>query len=426
MTYFSRVVAKDTVAMVNPAFRFAADQLIQAADVMEPYNPLLAHWWRIGAANAEIGHRLTRRYEKGPWALGAEEATGRKFDLIDQPVDGLVMPEGTVVEFVEESDKAKNKSPVLTVAPISGHYATLLRGTISALALDHRTFITDWNDARNIPEKMGRLDDNAYVRSIIKSIRGLTEKTGRRIHLVAVCQPSPLVMVALALMYMAGDHRVPMSVSFINGPLDPRKNPTSVNHLAQMMSMAWFEANTEPVSGQFPGRSRMVYPGDRQIERFIAMNLDRHMAAHVDMHRAVVNKDAATLAKLRSQYDEFLTGMDMPAEFYLQTILKVFKNFDLPKGTWDYTSENNGVVRIDTRAIGDKTGIMTVECHEDDICGEGQTYAAHRLTPNAALHRHLGLPEGGHAAGYTGSKFRELIRPSMTRFMKDCEHLAAA
>ncbi|MDP1749739.1 MAG: polyhydroxyalkanoate depolymerase, partial [Reyranella sp.] len=300
---------------------------------------------------------------------------------------------------------------VLVQAPMSGHYATLLRGTVEALLPDHDVHITDWIDAREVPLSQGNFALDDYVDYVAEFCRYL----GSDVHVIAVCQPSVPVLGAAALMAEAKDPRQPKSLTLMGGPIDTRQSPTVPNDLAMRNSMMWFRQNvisTVPVG--YPGAMRRVYPGFLQLTSFISMNLDRHVNAHMRQFEHLVKGDDDSADGHRTFYDEYLAVMDLSAEFYLQTIEVVFKEHLLPRGEW--VSRDR---KIDPAAI--ETALMTVEGELDDISGIGQTKAAHALTPNipGAHHVHWEQPRVGHYGIFNGRKWREQIMPRVRTFIRE-------
>jgi poly(3-hydroxybutyrate) depolymerase len=422
MFYSALSLLEQSSVPLNGTWQLAALGLQQAADAIQSINPMGAELLRTGSANAEMAERISRHYGRQAWAVAVAETTGKRVPLIDDAVTGLTTPFGQVTHFVREDGKPNPGSPVLIVAPMSGHHSTLLRGTVEGVATAHDPYITDWNDARNISLIHGKFDVDDYTRHVINAIRGITEKTGRRIHVLAVCQPGPAALVATTLMEMANDPASPLSFTAINSPMDARESPTAVNHLAQALGMPGFMQKVEWVPLPYTGVMRPVYPSYQQIEAFWAMNPDRHIKAHLELHEAVRKNDKPTAERIRKFYDEFLAGADMPAEFYLQTMSRVFLEYDLPRGQWKYR-EGTNKIPVDTSVIR-RAGILTVECHRDDVCGIGQTDATHKMTPNALLHRSWAIKDGGHYAGFSGTQWRTVVRPTFTAFTRECEQAA--
>ena len=300
---------------------------------------------------------------------------------------------------------------LLIVAPLSGHYATLLRGTVEAFLPDHDVFITDWANARDIPLGAGDFDLDDYIDLVIEFLQLLGPDT----HVIAVCQPAVPVLAAAALMNAAGDAAAPASMTLIGGPIDTRCAPTEVNLFAKRRSIEWFRNHViHRVPFGSAGFLRPVYPGFLQLAGFMAMNLERHMGAHWDMFMHLVDGDGESLASKRAFYEEYKSVMDMPAEYYLQTITTVFHEHLLPRGA--LVSRNR---RVDPAAIT-RTALLTVEGERDDISGIGQTRAAHALCTNLSDDRraHLEQQGVGHYGLFNGRRFREEIAPRIKSFIK--------
>src|ERR1700712_1941745 len=312
-----------------------------------------------------------------------------------------------VIGFGEPSAKPK----MLIVAPMSGHYATLLRGTVSAFLDTHQVFITDWADAKQVPLSVGRFDLDDYIDYCIAMFEALRPD----LHVMAVCQPSVPVLAAIARMEAEDHPLVPRSAVLIGGPIDTRRSPTAVNKLPQEHSIGWFEQHCiHPVPWSHSGHGRKVYPGFLQLAGFISMNLDRHRTAHWDMFNHLVQGDGDSAAKHREFYDEYLAVMDLTAEYYLQTVETVFIEHALPRGEMQHRGKP-----VDLSAIR-RCALMAIEGEKDDITGIGQTGAALDLTPNLssekkAYHLQMGA---GHYGVFNGSRFRAGILPKIAAFME--------
>jgi poly(3-hydroxybutyrate) depolymerase len=373
-----------------------------------PYNPLSDTWFgKSVAASAEIMARLTQNYGKPAFGLKTTEI-GNEVVAVNEEIL-LRKPFCQLLRF--HRDTARRDPKVLVVAPMSGHFATLLRGTVEALLPDHDVHITDWADAREVPLSLGNFDLDDYVDYVREFCRYL----GPDVHVIAVCQPSVPVMAAAALMAADKDPRQPRSITLMGGPIDTRVSPTTPNDLAMRNSMMWFRQNvisTVPIT--YPGAMRRVYPGFLQLTSFISMNLDRHINAHMRQFEHLVKGDDDSADGHRAFYDEYLAVMDLTAEFYLQTIQVVFKEHQLPRGVWVSRGRT-----VDPSAI--ETALMTVEGELDDISGIGQTKAAHALTPNipGARHVHWEQPRVGHYGIFNGRKWREQIMPRVRDFIRD-------
>ena len=386
--------------------RLWANALEQA--YTSPYNPLSETW--IGksvAAGAEIVARLTQNYGKPHFGLATTQIGNETVEVNEEIL--VRKPFCDLVRF--RRDTIRRDPKVLVVAPMSGHFATLLRGTVEALLPEHEVHITDWKDAREVPVTSGDFSLDDYIDYVIAFCRYL----GPDVHVIAVCQPSVPVLAAASLMAEAKDPRQPRSLTLMGGPIDTRQSPTVPNDLAMRNSMMWFRQNViSTVPYGYPGAMRRVYPGFLQLTSFISMNLDRHVNAHMRQFEHLVKGDDDSADGHRTFYDEYLAVMDLNAEFYLQTIEVVFKEHLLPRGEW--VSRDR---KINPAAI--ETALMTVEGELDDISGIGQTKAAHALTPNipGARHVHWEQPRVGHYGIFNGRKWREQIMPRVRSFIRE-------
>lgn len=375
-----------------------------------PVNPL-AHteFGRSIAAGAELFERLTRRYGKPEFGI-AETVVGAERIPVRQDVVWS-RPFCRVLHFAKQFNDGRGPGPkLLLVAPMSGHYATLLRGTVETMLPYHDVYITDWIDARMVPLSEGRFDLDDYIDYIISILHRLGPDT----HVMAVCQPSVPVLAAVALMEAQDNPYRPQSMTLMGGPIDTRINPTAVNRLAEERDLEWFRRNAV-MRVPFPhaGFMRDVYPGFLQLSGFMSMNLDRHIAAHRELFYHLVEGDGDSAEKHREFYDEYNAVMDLTAEFYLQTVDTVFIRHALPKGEMTHRG-----VPVDCSAITN-TALMTVEGEKDDISGVGQTKAAHDLC--TALHdskrAHYEQPGVGHYGVFNGSRFRSEIAPRISDFI---------
>jgi poly(3-hydroxybutyrate) depolymerase len=308
-------------------------------------------------------------------------------------------------------DAAPEEPRILVVAPLSGHFATLLRGTVQTFLLNHDVFVTDWINARNVPLLHGRFGLDDFVDLVIRFIRLL----GPRSHVMAVCQPSVPVLAAVSLLAGSGDPCQPASMILMGGPIDPMANPTEVNRFAKAHSIDWFERTViTTVPARYPGAFRRVYPGFLQLVGFLSMNLDRHVSAHWEMFHSLVRGDGDTATATRAFYKEYSSVMDLPADFYLHTIKRVFHDHDLPEGRLRVRGN-----RVEPAAI-ERTALMTVEGERDDICGPGQTVAAHRLCsriPPARKFHHL-QPKVGHFGVFHGRRWETETYPKVAAFIR--------
>lgn len=307
--------------------------------------------------------------------------------------------------------KAEKDPKVLIVAPMSGHYATLLRGTVEAMLPEHDVWITDWSDARSVPLSEGRFDLNDFVDTLIAALG----HTGPGTHMLAVCQPGPAALAATALMAEDKDPCRPASLTIMGSPIDTARSPTAPTLLAEERPLSWFEKNVVmSVPFPHPGFMRRVYPGFIQLGSFLAMNMENHVSAHRKMFSHLVEGDGDSAEKHREFYDEYLSVMDLTAEFYLQTVQVVFQDRSLACGTFMHRGR-----LVDLGKITD-TALFTVEGAEDDISGVGQTQAAHDLCSNLAkdLQDDHIEPEAGHYGVFNGKRWRNNIQPKVRDFMR--------
>ncbi len=381
------------------------------------YNPLAETALHKSLVAAyEVFENATRRYDKPAWNLPTTDING-----IDVPVEDRVVwsrPFCNLVHFKRADghlDLIRQEGHVdprvLIVAPVSGHYATILRGTVEAFLPDHEVFITDWVDARTIPLSEGRFDLNDFIDYLIEMI----EFIGPDCHVVGVCQPGPAVLAATSIMAENDNPNRPASMTLMGSPIDPRKSPTEPNRLAESKSMAWFKRHaihTVPYPNK--GFMRKVYPGFLQLMGFVSLNQSRHLRAGREYFNNLVKGDMDSVEKHREFYDEYLSVMDMTAEFYLQTIQEVFKEFKLPKGEFMHRGK-----RVKPECIRD-VALMTVEGEKDDISGIGQTQAAHELCTNLPAEMQVDYiqPGVGHYGVFSGRRFREEVAPRIKDFMR--------
>jgi poly(3-hydroxybutyrate) depolymerase len=388
-----------------------------AADMIEefygsPSNPLSETWFgKSVAAGAEIVSRLTRNYGKPAFGLSTTVVDGQEVAVNEEII--LRKPFCQLVRFHRDLRglAPRNDPKVLLVAPMSGHFATLLRGTVEAMLPEHEVYITDWIDAREVPLTDGNFDLDDYIDYVIAFLRYI----GPDAHVMAVCQPSVPVMGAASLMAATGDPLQPRSITLMGGPIDTRISPTVPNDLAMRNSMMWFrQSMVTSVPWGFPGFLRRVYPGFMQLTSFITMNLDRHINSHMRQFEHLVKGDGDPAEAHRRFYDEYLAVMDLTAEFYLQTVQVVFKEHRLPRGVWVSRGRP-----VEPAAIT-RSALMTVEGELDDISGLGQTRAAHRLTPNIPADRHVHYEQKGvgHYGIFNGRRWREQIMPRVRDFIR--------
>ena len=377
-----------------------------------PANPLAASpFGKTVAATLELFERSTRRYGKPEWNITSALVDGEVVPVDITPV--WERPFCRLLHFKRELVESQNPQPrLLIVAPMSGHYPTLLRATVQAFLPHHDVYLTEWVDARMVPLIEGRFDLDDYIDYVIAMLQLL----GGDAHIMAVCQPSVPVLAAVALMEAHCDAAVPRSMILMGGPIDTRINPTKVNKLAERRGIEWFRHNViTKVPLPNPGFMRDVYPGFLQLYGFMVMNLDRHMEEHHKLFNHLVSGDRDSAQKHREFYDEYLAVMDLCAEFYLQTCDTVFVRHALPKGKMTHRGQP-----VDPAQIS-RVALMTIEGEHDDISGVGQTEAAHRLCSNipAARKVHWLQPGVGHYGVFNGRRFRSEIVPRVTDFILD-------
>ena len=399
-------------AALNPARALADVTRLVFRNPINPFsNTTLG---KAIAAAAELFERSTRRYARPDWditstVVGGERVPVHVTSLWERPFCRLMRFERA---FGRVPRRPQPK--MLIVAPMSGHYATLLRGTVEAFLPNHDVYITDWADARTVPLAQGRFDLDDYIDYVISMLHFL----GGDAHVVAVCQPSVPVLAAVSLMEANDDPYVPRSMTLMGGPIDTRVNPTAVNKLAEARGSDWFRRNViTKVPFPHPGFMRDVYPGFLQLHGFMSMNLDRHIEAHRNLFKHLVEGDGDSAQKHCEFYDEYLAVMDLAAEFYLQTVDTVFVRHALPKGQMTHRGRP-----IDPGKIK-RVGLLTVEGEHDDISGVGQTEAAHNLCVNIPASRkaHWLQPTVGHYGVFNGSRFRAEIAPRISDFILSTE-----
>jgi poly(3-hydroxybutyrate) depolymerase len=371
------------------------------------------------AAGYELLYRIGKDYEKPEFGIHAIEIDGQSCPVIEKEV--VRKPFCRLLRFKRYTDDAgnlrelKDDPPVLVVAPLSGHHATLLRDTVRTLLRDHKVYVTDWVDARMVPAEDGTFSLDDYVGYIEEFIRHIGADD---LHVIGVCQPTVPVLAAVALMAARGE-ATPRSMVLMGGPIDARQSPTAVNNLATQKPLWWFESNViQIVPANYPGRGRRVYPGFLQHTGFMAMNPERHAMSHWDFYQDLVKGDLEDAAAHRRFYDEYNAVLDMPAKYYLDTIRIVFQQHLLPRGLWEVGGE-----RVDPAAIrsreGGGTALLTIEGELDDISGQGQTRAAHALCSGIAQqdHEHLTVEGAGHYGIFSGRRWRTQVYPQVRDFI---------
>ena len=358
------------------------------------------------AAASEVLERVTHRYGKPEFGIHHTLVNGKTVDIFEEVVESR--PFCRLLHFAKDSNVQLPK--MLLVAPMSGHHATLLRGTVEAMLPFFDMYITDWLDARNVSLSQGNFHLEDYIGYTIDFARTL----GPDVHLMAVCQPSVPVLIAMSVMNEMGDKACPRSMTLIGGPIDTRVNPTKVNKLAAEKPLSWFESNViTRVPFNYPGFMRRVYPGFLQLSGFMQLNLDRHIDAHKDLYNHLVRGDGDSASAHRKFYDEYLSVCDLPAEFYLESIDQVFQRHLLPKGEFIYKGK-----KVKPAAITE-TALLTLEGELDDISGVGQTEAAQTLCSSlpAAKRKHHLQKGVGHYGIFNGRKFREHVVPIIVDFV---------
>jgi len=406
-------------SMVGPFADFAQ---AAARFYSNPRLPLTQESWsqRI-AAGFDLFHRLGKGYEKPQFGIdsahvGSVEVAVRERVEMDRPFCELR-------RFKRLSDDPKTlqtmlgQPAVLLVAPLSGHYATLLRETVRSMLGDHKVYITDWKNARMVPLSQGVFHLDDYVHYVQDFIAHLQEKYGH-CHVVSVCQPTVPTLAAVALLASRGD-KLPLSMTMMGGPIDARRSPTAVNDLAHTRSFAWFENNViYRVPDNYPGAGRRVYPGFLQYSGFVAMNPDRHAQSHYDYFKHLMQGDDTSAEQHRKFYDEYNAVLDMDAHYYLETIDTVFQQYKLMRGTWQVRTPQGTLEPVRPQDIR-ASALLTVEGELDDISGSGQTRAAHDLCSGIApqQRQHLDVPGAGHYGIFSGRRWREIVYPRVRDFI---------
>lgn len=409
MLYHAYEIAHAAISPMRAAARMGQEV------IRNPLNPMAeAFGSRAVSAALEMFISATRRYGKPAFGIEETLVGGVETPVVEEVV--WKAPFCNLLHFRRDTEAAELRQDpkVLVVAPMSGHYATLLRGTVRDMLPDHDVYITDWMDAREVPLARGGFDLDDYTDYLIAMIEHLSAG-GERVAVMAVCQPGIPVMAAAALMAMADHPRRPKSMILMGSPMDTARNPKQPNELALKRSLAWFENNVVvPVPWPIPGFMRRVYPGFLQLSSFFAMNMDRHMDAHARQFRNLVRGDGDGAEQHRAFYDEYMSVMDLTAEFYLQTIDRVFQKRLMAQGAYTYRG-----TLVKTAAITD-VGLMTVEGEKDDITGLGQTEAAHEMVPDlpSARRSHFVAKGVGHYGVFNGSRWRSLILPQVRDFIR--------
>ncbi len=410
-------------ALMSPFAEFASAAAKLYSHPLSPFahSPMSARF----SAGLDLMHRLAKDYEKPEFDIRSVDVDG--VDVAVQELVPLEKPFCRLLRFKRYTDnpavlaKMKTQPTVLVVAPLSGHHSTLLRDTVKSLLRDHKVYITDWTDARMVSLEDGPFHLDDYVNYVQDFIRHVGADQA---HVISVCQPTVPVLAAISLMASRGEP-TPRSMTMMGGPIDARRSPTAVNNLAMNKSHSWFENNViYRVPPNFPGAGRAVYPGFLQHTGFVAMNPDRHLNSHYDYFLDLVRGDDDSAEAHRKFYDEYNAVLDMPAEYYLDTIKTVFQDFALVNGTWRVGEE---LVRPqDIRG----TALLTVEGELDDISGAGQTRAAHELCSGipSSHQYHYDAIGAGHYGIFSGRRWREMVYPEVRSFIAkyDAAPLTAA
>jgi poly(3-hydroxybutyrate) depolymerase len=410
-------------ALHETAYRTAAPLRLAAELTRDfwrsPFNPAAtSDLGRTLSASADLTASLTRRYFRPDWNLHSVMVNGRAVAVSRETV--WRSPWVKLRRFRRDPDGlrragASSETPaVLIAAPLSGHFATLLRGTVQTFLADHDVYVTDWSNARDVPIFEGRFDFHDYMDAIIDMLGEI----GRRAHIVAVCQPGPPALAASALMAEGADPLRPASLTLMGSPIDARLSPTATNQLAESRPFTWFQSRMiYTVPPPYSGALRRVYPGFVQLYSFISMNVEAHQSAHWRYFGHLVRGDGDPAEKHREFYDEYLSVLDLSEEFYLQTVDEVFQRHLLPKGEMIHRGR-----RVAPEAMTD-IGVMTVEGERDDISGVGQTQAAHALCVNVpgAMRELYVQPGVGHYGVFNGRRFVEEIYPRVRDFIAQLE-----
>jgi len=377
------------------------------------------------AAGYELLYRLGKDYEKPEFNLRSIMIGETEVAVQERIVKAKPFCELRRFKRFTDSESVlttmRAQPAVLIVAPLSGHYATLLRDTVKAMLQTHKVYITDWRNARLVPVDDGEFHLDDYVNYVQEFVRDLQAEHGN-CHVMSVCQPTVPVMAAISLMASRGE-TTPLSMVMMGGPIDARRSPTAVNTLATTHAIEWFENNViYRVPSTFPGAGRRVYPGFLQHTGFVAMNPDRHAQSHYDYFEQLMKGDEASAEAHRRFYDEYNAVLDMDADYYLETIETVFQKFSLVEGTWDVRGENGDIERVRPADIK-HCALLTIEGELDDISGSGQTEAAQDLCANlpAKAKRHIEIPGAGHYGIFSGSRWRNVVYPQVQAFIAEAQ-----
>ena len=373
------------------------------------------------SASYDLMYRLGKDYVKPEFGIPSVDINGSEVAI--REVIEVNKPFCNLLHFKTFCDNASTLETldalpaVLIVAPLSGHYATLLRDTVKTMLQGHKVYITDWKNARLVPLSDGEFHLDDYVNYIQEFIRHV-QATHGHCHVMSVCQPTVPVLAAVSLMASRNEH-LPLSMTMMGGPIDATKSPTAVNNLAMNKSFSWFENNViYRVPTNFPGAGRRVYPGFLQHTGFVAMNPDRHLRSHYDYFKDLIKGDNSSAESHRQFYDEYNAVLDMDADYYLETIATVFQDFKLVRGTWDVVSESGDIERVRPQDINN-CGLLTVEGELDDISGSGQTKAALKLCSGISTSNksHYEVKGAGHYGIFSGRRWRDMVYPQVQAFI---------
>lgn len=394
--------------MLYLAYQTHTDMMVPVRVFAEAGLSALAPW--ASTEDMKVLRNLTAAYElitraglthtRPPYGIDSVRVGNREVAVHEEPV--AVTPFGTLLRFKKDVEIAQPQ--VLVVAPLSGHFATLLRSLVKTMLPDHDVCITDWHNARDVSTADGRFGFDDYVSHLTEWLKTLGGPT----HMVAVCQPCVQVLTAASVMAQSGSTAQPRSMTLMAGPIDTRVNPTKVNELAMSKPIEWFEQNLiARVPTRYPGAGRRVYPGFVQLSAFMSMNIDRHRKAHLDLYENLAKGEIKKAETTKAFYDEYFAVLDLAAEFYLETVQWIFQEARLAKGELDFRGE-----RVEPRAIR-RTALLTVEGERDDICALGQTSAAHDLCKGIKpyLRRHHMQAGVGHYGVFSGKRWEEQVYP---------------
>jgi poly(3-hydroxybutyrate) depolymerase len=396
--------------MLYQGYQFYSDVMVPARGFakfnISALSPFLANgqgkWLRNVSAACELISRAGLTHTRPPYGIDSVIVGNREVAVSEEPL--AVTPFGTLLHFKKDIEQAQPR--VLVVAPLSGHFATLLRNTVRTLLTDHDVCITDWHNARDVSKSAGVFGFDDYVDHIIQWLR----YWGPGAHVVAVCQPCVQVLAAAAVMAEGDDPAQPRSMTLMAGPIDTRVNPTKVNELAMGKPIEWFEKNLiDRVPARYPGAGRRVYPGFIQLTAFMSMNIDRHRKAHMELYQHLANGETAKAEAIKTFYDEYFAVLDLSAEFYLETVAWVFQEARLAKGELKFRG-----APVNPKAIK-RTMLLTVEGERDDICAIGQTGAAHDLCTGLRPHmkRHHLQVGVGHYGVFSGRRWEAQVYPQV-------------